>query len=73
MTGFKGVGGRDDCSLLTPSVCICCMQVHAGFGSAWLHSGFNTKVLARLRQLDSGPTPLRFWITGKWRGCGVRW
>ena len=48
-------------------ICVCCvglLQVHAGFGEAWLHSGFNAKVLARLRELDQGPTPLRFWVTG---------
>ncbi|PSC69058.1 alpha beta-hydrolase isoform B [Micractinium conductrix] len=40
------------------------LLVHAGFLDAWHHSGFHRKVLDRLQQLDSGPTPLRFWLTG---------
>lgn len=40
------------------------LRVHAGFLGAWLHNGFNQKVLTRLREIDSGPTPLRFWVTG---------
>lgn len=40
------------------------VKVHAGFNGAWVHSGFNRKVLDRLKELDQGPTPLRFWIVG---------
>ena len=46
------------------------LQVHAGFNGAWVHSGFNRKVLDRLKELDQGPTPLRFWIVG--RACSHR-
>lgn len=50
-----------------PSMPACpLLQVHAGFLSAWLHHGFSEKVLARLRELDSGQTPLRFWVCGAW-------
>lgn len=50
-----------------PSIPSCpLLQVHAGFLSAWLHHGFSEKVLARLRELDSGQTPLRFWVCGAW-------
>lgn len=42
------------------------VQVHAGFLKAWLHDGFNKKVLARLQELEAATaTPLRFWIAGE--------
>ena len=44
-------------------------QVHAGFLHAWRHDGFRDKVLARLRELDMGPHPLRFWVCG-WAPAG---
>ena len=46
----------------------CCgLQVHAGFGNAWLNNNFNKKVLEKLQEIDQaqqGTEPLRFWITG---------
>ena len=54
---------------LTAILATPCPQVHAGFLSAWLHHGFSEKVLARLRELDSGAQPLRFWVCGAQAGC----
>lgn len=43
-------------------------QAHAGFAQAWLHAGFNDKVLSRVHELEEArpadAPPLRFWITG---------
>ena len=48
------------------------VSAHAGFLTAWLHKGFNEKVLARVKevaQAAEGAAPTRFWVTGGW---GVR-
>ncbi len=44
------------------------LQVHAGFGKAWLNNDFNKKVLAKLQEIEQnrqGTERLRIWITGK--------
>lgn len=57
---------RDGAALSRPPRGRASVQAHAGFLGAWLHAGFNTKVLARLKELDErSPQPLRLWVAGE--------